>query len=230
MWTARTCGSRPARRRASGQVASVLALSAMVTRKLNGKLAVRWLWSRQMLASSTCCSLWTGTTISTSGPARARMAAGCCSSGVCMPPMVAPDPWGQLGRAWEVAGSSGGAGGVRGTAGVVPRWVGGQGEDHPEAGAPAGDAVDLDGAAVDGGKGGHDRQAEPGAAAGGGAGRVGPVEALEDPLGLLGGEAGAVVDDLDGGPGAAVEGGGPDPDLDRAAGRGVGEGVVDQVG
>src|SRR5829696_2201901 len=183
-----------------------------------------------MLASSTCCSLWTGTTISTSGPARARMAAGCCSSGVCMPPMVAPDPWGQLGRAWEVAGSSGGAGGVRGTAGVVPRWVGGQGEDHPEAGAPAGDAVDLDGAAVDGGKGGHDRQAEPGAAAGGGAGRVGPVEALEDPLGLLGGEAGAVVDDLDGGPGAAVEGGGPDPDLDRAAGRGVGEGVVDQVG
>src|SRR5215217_5895767 len=157
-----------------------------------------------MLASSTCCSLWTGTTISTSGPARARMAAGCCSSGVCMPPMVAPDPWGQLGRAWEVAGSSGG---------------GGQGEEHPEAGAPAGDAVDLDGAAVDGDQGGHDRQAEPGAAAGGGAGRVGPVEALEDPLGLLGGEAGAVVDDLDGGPGAAVEGGGPDPDLDRAAGR-----------
>ena len=31
-------------------------------------------------------------------------------------------------------------------------------------------------------------------------------------------------------PGPPVEGRGPDPDLDRAAGRGVGEGVVDQVG
>src|SRR4029450_14069926 len=131
-----------------------------------------------MLASSTCCSLWTGTTISTSGPARARMAAGCCSSGVCMPPMLAPDPWDQVGRAWEVPGSSGGR-------------VGGQGENHPEAGAAAGDAVDLHRAAVDGDKGGHDRQAEPGAAAGGGAGRVGTAEAPEEPLRLLRGQPAA---------------------------------------
>ena len=62
------------------------------------------------------------------------------------------------------------------------------------------------------------------------AGRVGPVEALEHPLGLPGRQPGAVVDHLDGGPGPAVQGRGADPDLDRAAGRGVGERVVDQVG
>src|SRR5512133_38366 len=186
-----------------------------------------------MLVSRACCSLWTGTTTSTRGlpagwagaapvagsgtRARVRMAAGCSSGGGCMARWSARP----LEATWVVAGRLlwGSAGGV-----------GGQGEDHPEARPPSGDAVDADGAAVDGDQGGHDRQAKAGAAVGGRAGRVGPVEALEHPLGLLGGEPGPVVDDLDGGPGPAVQGREADPDLDRAAGRGVGEGVVDQVG
>src|SRR5918993_1282219 len=168
-----------------------------------------------MLASSTCCSLWTGTTTSTTGPAGARVSG--TRARVRIPPMVGPAPWGSLGRAWEVPVSSGGG-------------VGGQGEDHPEARSPAGDAVDLHGPAVDGDEGGHDGQPETGAAGRPGARLVGPVEALEHPLGLLGGEPRAVVDDLDGGARRSVEGRGHDPDLDRAAGRGVGEGVVDQVG
>src|SRR5215207_3052064 len=133
-----------------------------------------------MLASSTRCSLCTGTTISTRGRPAGSATGGCCSRSGCMAPMVGSAPWGKLGRAWEVAVSS----------------VGGQGEDHPEPRPAAGDAVDLDGAAVGGDQGGHDRQPQAGAVDGAGAGRVGPVEALEHPLGLLGGEALAVVDDL----------------------------------
>ena len=182
-----------------------------------------------MLASSTCSSLWTGTTTSTSGPAgaaagwasgtraRVRMAAGCSSGGGSMPSMVGPAPWGNLGRAWELAG----------TASRRRREPAG---GPPGSAPPPGDGVDPDGAPVDGHQGGHDRQAEPGAAVGVRAGRVGPVEALEHPLGLPGRQPGAVVDDLDGGPGPAVQGRGAHPDLDRAAGRGVGERVVDQVG
>src|SRR5215218_1840618 len=140
-----------------------------------------------MLASRTRCSLCTGTTISTRGRSAGSAGGGCVSRSGCMAPMVGSAPWGRLGRAWELAGSSAGG-------------VGGQGEDHPEPGPAAGDAVDSDGAAVGGGQGGHDRQPQPGAAGGPGAGRVGPVEALEHPLALLGGKAVAVVDDLDGRP------------------------------
>src|SRR4029453_16307866 len=50
--------------------------------------------------------------------------------------------------------------------------------------------------------------------------RVGPVEALEHPLGLLGGEPRPVIDHLDGGPRAAVHGPRPGPGPARAAARG----------
>src|SRR5439155_27146304 len=49
---------------------------------------------------------------------------------------------------------------------------------------------------VGGDDGGDDAQPQPGAAVMAGAGRVGPVEALEDPARLLGGEAGPVVGHL----------------------------------
>src|ERR687893_301538 len=113
-----------------------------------------------MLASSTCCSLWTGTTTSTSGRAGARVSG--TRTRVRMRPMVGLAPWGSLGCAWEVPGRSG---------------AGGQREDHPEARPPAGDAVDLHAPLVDGDQGGHDGQPEAGAAGGPRAGLVSPVEA-----------------------------------------------------
>ena len=72
------------------------------------------------------------------------------------------------------------------------------GSSDPERRALARGRLDLHGAAVGLGDGGHDRQAEPGAALGAAAGRVGAVEALEDPVGLVGRQARALVGDLDG--------------------------------
>ena len=71
-----------------------------------------------------------------------------------------------------------------------------------------------------------DRQAEPRAAGGAVAGRVDPVEALEDAVDRAGGDADALVDhgDLD----ATLVGLGGDQD--RGVGRGVGHRVGDQVG
>src|SRR4029453_5367765 len=126
-----------------------------------------------MLASSTCSSSWTGTTTSTSGPAgaaagwasgtraRVRMAAGCSSGGGSMPRWSGPP----LGATWVVPGS---------LLGLLAGATGSQREDHPEARPPPGDGVDPDGAPVDGHQGGHDRQAEPGAAVGVGARRGAP--------------------------------------------------------
>jgi len=88
---------------------------------------------------------------------------------------------------------------------------------------------------VGGDDGGHDRQAEAGAAqargavgarrGGAGPGGVGPVEALEDPAFLAGRQARALVGHLQ----DRLAVGGPDPDVDAGAGRGVDPGVGQEV-
>src|SRR6266511_5169896 len=105
-----------------------------------------------------------------------------------------------------------------------------QRQQDPEPGSLPRLAAHLDGPPVGGDQRGDDRQAEPRAASGVRAGRIGPVEALEDPLGLLPGEPSTVVDDLDGGAAGAVAAAGAGPQLDRAAGGRVGERVAHQVG
>src|SRR5262249_40089266 len=71
----------------------------------------------------------------------------------------------------------------------------------------------------------RERQAETGPTLLARAPRVDPVEALEDPLAVLGRDPGALVDDLD----PARVRGIPGDDADRAARRAVLDGVVDHV-
>src|SRR5215472_12978972 len=63
--TARTSGSSRASRSAMAQVASVLPLSAIVTRAVKGKLSRRKPTSRRTLGARSRSSLRTGTTMST---------------------------------------------------------------------------------------------------------------------------------------------------------------------
>src|SRR6266702_3836755 len=67
IWTARTSGSSRASLSAIAQVASVLPLSAIVIRALNGKLSRRKPASRRTLGARSRSSLRTGTTMSTWG-------------------------------------------------------------------------------------------------------------------------------------------------------------------
>src|SRR5947207_251544 len=50
------------------RVPSVLALSATVIRNRYGNAALRWAYRRRSEGSRSTCSLWTGTTTSSTGP------------------------------------------------------------------------------------------------------------------------------------------------------------------
>ena len=99
-------------------------------------------------------------------------------------------------------------------------------EGDAEGRARAGGRDDLGRAAVGGGDGAHDRQAEAGPTAGSGARAVGAPELLEDVGRFVGAEAGAVVAHLDDRVGAAHR----DTDPHRRAFRSVRAGVGEQVG
>jgi hypothetical protein len=70
-----------------------------------------------------------------------------------------------------------------------------------------------------------DRESEAAPSVGAGAGLVEPVEAVKESLPMLGGDAGAFVDDRQPCPTVAPPGGQPNACPDR----GVAEGVVDEV-
>src|SRR5271154_6214658 len=93
--------------------------------------------------------------------------------------------------------------------------------------ALAGGAGGPDAAAVLGDDAAADGEAEAGAAHGAGVGGVDLVEALEDALELVGGDAAALIADLDFGL-VGVDAAGAEVDL--GAGRGELDGVGDEVG
>jgi hypothetical protein len=94
-------GSRSSRH-ASSQVPSVLPLSAIASRKENGNDSVRYACSERTLASRTCASSCTGTTISTAG---ARALAGIATtdavSTLAIAQMIGALPHNGLTRPWE---------------------------------------------------------------------------------------------------------------------------------
>src|SRR5512132_2275785 len=99
-------------------------------------------------------------------------------------------------------------------------------EGEGEGAARPDDALGPDAAAVGLDQLPAEGQAEPAAAAGPGPGRVQPIEAVEHPAQMLGGDPGAGVGHGQPGPVGRL----PDPDPDRAAGSGELDRVVDQVG
>ena len=108
------------------------------------------------------------------------------------------------------------------------------GEGDPEGGAVAGGAADADGATEEGGQFAADGEAEAGAAVLAGDGAVDLAELFEDELVLVGGDAGAVVGDLDAdvvdvGVGAVGAGGEGDLGVGGAELDGVAEEVVEDL-